>query len=52
MSGGKGVPMSGGLYSEVQCIMGNGYMGTPPMDRMTNKTRVKTLPSRNFGGGR
>ena len=25
--GGDG---EGGLYSEVQCIMDNGYMGTPP----------------------
>ena len=37
----------GSLYSEVQCIMGNGHMG--PVDR---QTRVKTLPSRNFAGGR
>ena len=25
----------GTLYSEVQCIMGNGHMGTP-MDRLTH----------------
>ena len=48
---GGGVPISGGLYSEVQCIMGNGYMGTPPVDRMTDKIRMKTLPSHNFVGG-
>ena len=27
---GEGVPILGGLYSEVQCIIGNGYMGSPP----------------------
>ena len=39
--------MAGGLYSEVQCIMGNGHIGTPsnPVNR---QTRTKTLPSRNF----
>ena len=35
-----------GLYSEIQCIIGNGHMGTP-MDR---QIPVKTIPSRNFGG--
>ena len=37
----------GVLYSEVQCIMDNGHMGTLPLwtDR---HTAVKTLPSRNF----
>ena len=39
----------GGLHSWVQCTMGNGHMGTP-MNRMT--TRLKTLRSRNFFGGR
>ena len=29
--------VGGGLYSEVQCIMGNGHMGTPPWtDRHTH----------------
>ena len=37
MSAGQGGG-GGELYSEVQCIMGNGHMGT----------RVKTLPSSNF----
>ena len=35
----SGVPfLEGGLlYSEVQCIMGNGHMGTPhPVDGMTD----------------
>ena len=36
----------GCLYSEVQCIMGNGHMG-PFMDR---HTRLKILPYRKFGG--
>ena len=47
--GASGVPCWGaGLYSEVQCFMGNGHMGTPT-DR---NTPVKTLPSRNFVGSR
>ena len=40
--------MSGGaLYSEVQCITGNDYMGhrLDPVDR---QTYMKTLPSHNF----
>ena len=41
--------MGGVLYSEVQCIMGNGHMGIPLwIDR---HTPVKTLPSRNFVDG-
>ena len=41
-----------GLYSDVQCITGNGHMGTLPVDRMTNgQTGLKTLPSRNIVGG-
>ena len=31
----------------------HGYVGTPPMGRMTDRqTRLKTLPFRNFAGGR
>ena len=26
---------TGGLYDEVQCIMGNGHMGIPVTDRLT-----------------
>ena len=40
------------LYSEVQCIMGNGLMGPSPPRRTDRHTRLKTLPSRNFFGGR
>ena len=42
-----------GLYSEVQCIMGNGHMGPPPpyCGHNDGQTRLKTLPSRNFVGG-
>ena len=46
--GAKGV---GDLYSEVQCIISNGHMtgsSLPP----DGHTPVKTLPSRNFVGGR
>ena len=32
---GEGADVGGGLYSEIECIMGNGYMGPPsPPDRM------------------
>ena len=48
---GRGVVpglMSGaGLYNEAQCIISNGHMGT-----MNKQTRMKTLPSCNFVGGR
>ena len=37
----------GDLFSEVQCIVGNVTWG-PPVNR---QTWMKTLPSRNFGGG-
>ena len=43
-----GLRLRGTLYSEVQYIMGNGHMGLP----MDIQTRMKTLPSRNFVGGR
>ena len=41
----------GSLHGEVtNAIMGNGHMGSPPWtDR---QTRLETLPSRNFVGGR
>ena len=40
------------LYSEFQCIMGNGHM-EPPTPWLTDRqTRMKTLPYRNFVGGR
>ena len=47
MRGGLGVGGPGpisreALYSEVQCIVGNGHMGPPPpVDRQTS---MKTLP--------
>ena len=41
---------TGALYSEVQCIMGNGHMGPPFSDN--RQTRLKTLPCRNFVNGR
>ena len=55
---GLGVPclMSWGglglraLYSQVQCIMGNGHMGTP-CKQADRQTWLKTLPSHNFIGG-
>ena len=37
---------AGGPQSEVQCIMGNGHMGTPPPYGQTDTT--ETLPSCNF----
>ena len=47
-TGGLNVPCPGrAMYSEVQCIVGNGHMGPPCTDR---QTRVKTLPSGNFVG--
>ena len=47
-------PGGGGLYDKVQCITCNGHMGPPPpVDRLTDgQTRLKTLPSCNFFGGR
>ena len=45
-----------GLYSEIQCFMGNGRMGTPlPMWTywLTDvQTRMKTILSHNCVGGR
>ena len=43
-------PGPGGLYSEVQCIMGNGHMG--PSTLVSRQTRLKTLPCHNFVGRR
>ena len=41
--------LEGVLYSEIQCIMGNGHMGTTPWtDR---QTPMKALLSHNFIGG-
>ena len=37
-----------GPCNEIQCIMGNGHMGTHSVNR---QTKVKTLPSRTFVGG-
>ena len=37
----------GSLYGEVQCIMDNGHMGSPPCgqnDLLTDKTENTTLP--------
>ena len=43
----------GSLYSKVQCFMDSGYMGPVPVGRMTDgQSRMKTLPSCNFVGGR
>ena len=38
------------LYSEIQCIMGNGQMETP-VNRHADIRQGKTLPSRNFVDG-
>ena len=46
--GGAGL---GALYSEVQCMMSNGHMGTP-CGQNDRQTRLKTLFSCNFVGGR
>ena len=48
VAGGRShdVWVEGVLYSEVQCIMGNGHMGPSPP--VTRQTPVKTLPSRKF----
>ena len=44
--------MSGDLYRAVQCIMGNGHIRIPPVDRQNDRhTRLKTLPTCNFVGG-
>ena len=29
----EGVELGGALYIEVQCIMGNGHLGTPPPEQ-------------------
>ena len=35
----------GALYSEVQCIMGNGHMETPPpVKRKTDMSEIITFP--------
>ena len=34
-SDGHHMSLAGAMYSEVQCIMGNGNMVTPPVDRQT-----------------
>ena len=34
---------AGAMYSEVQCIMGNGHMGTP-QNRMTDTCENITIP--------
>ena len=40
------------LYTEVQCIMCYGHMGTPPMDRHTDKHNWKHyLPVTSLAGG-
>ena len=49
---GAGLTLGGSLYGEVRCIMGNGHMGPVPVDRMMDRDGLKTLPSRNFIGGR
>ena len=42
---GTGEAGAGRLYSEVQCIMGNGYMGTlPSVDRQTHTSENITFP--------
>ena len=48
-----GGPMSGReLYSEVQCIIGNGHMG-PPIHRLTNRHDWKHyLPAPSLAGGK
>ena len=39
------------LYSDVQCIMGNGYMGTPDYPSLVSRQKLmKTLPFHNFAG--
>ena len=47
--------VQGALYSEVQCIMGNGHTDPPPppVDKLTDEhKRLKTLTSLNPVGGR
>ena len=41
LEGARGLGVPGltsrvGLYSEVQCIMGNGHMASPPVDTQTH----------------
>ena len=45
MSQARG-PVSGvgTLYSEIQCIMSNGHMGPPPLNRMTDTCDNNTYP--------
>ena len=40
----------GTLYTDVQCIMGNGYMWIPPVSRQTDMS--ENITSRNFVDGR
>ena len=51
-AGAEAGARAGGLYSEVQCIMGNGHMGTPFPLWTDGQAGVKTSPSHNFVGGR
>ena len=58
----RGVRARGSMYSEVQwrgslygtgqCIMDNGQIGFPQFPSVNRHTRLKTLPSCNFVGGR
>ena len=46
----EGLSQGGILHAEVQCIMGNGHMGTPPA--WTERQRLKTLPFHKFTDAR
>ena len=51
LDGVPGPGLRGSLYSEVQCIVCNGDMGSPS-GQTDRHTSLKTLPSRNSVGGR
>ena len=49
----RGPCLEGGLYSEVQYIIGNGHMGAPPpSNRMTDTCENMTFPELHWWGGK
>ena len=51
--GGTSALAGGALYSEVQCIMGNGHMWNPPLvNRQRDTTENITFPQPSLAGGK
>ena len=41
----------GHLYNEFQCIMGNGHMGPPPVDRTTDGHTAENITANSLAVG-